>query len=117
MKKTDKTDKTDKTIKLQEMIDGARGIVKPEEPEKETKPFSKWLIEPFDDRGELDLTKQIDVLKLENEILKSRLDLAAATVTKLEQKLFDAEKYNDILKDQNQLAEIALDVEKNKNPK
>jgi hypothetical protein len=109
--------KNEKTIKLEKAIDGARRIIKPEEPEKETKPFSKWLIEPFDDRGELDLTKQIDVLKVENEILKSRLDLAAATVTKLEQKLFDAEKYNDILKDQNQLAELALDVEKNKDPK
>jgi len=65
----------------------------------------------------LDLTKQIDVLKVENEILKSRLKVASFAVTKLEQKLFDAEKYNDILKDQNQLAELALEVEKKKNPK
>lgn len=106
--------KNEKTIKLEKAIDGARRIIKPEEPKKETKPFSKWLIEPFDDRGELDLTKQIEVLKLENEILKSRLDLAVPTITKLEQKLFETEKYNDILKDQIQLAEIALDVEKKK---
>lgn len=109
--------KNEKTIRLEKAIDGARRIIKPEEPEKETKPFTKWLIEPFDDRGELDLTKQIDVLKVENEILKSRLKVASFAVTKLEQKLFDAEKNNDILKDQNQLAEIALEVEKKKNPK
>ena len=109
--------KKQETIRLEKMIDGARGIVKPKEPEKEKKPFTKWLIEPFKDRGKLDPTKQIEVLKLENEILKSRLDLAAATVTKLEQKLLDVEKYNDILKDEVQLAEIALNMEKNKNPK
>ena len=63
--------KNEKTIRLEKAIDGARRIIKPEEPEKETKPFTKWLIEPFDDRGELDLTKQIDVLQVENEILKS----------------------------------------------
>ena len=102
--------KSEDTIKLEKAVDGARRIVKPEE--KPGKRFTEWLSEPVDDRGDLDLTKQIDVLKTQQEILIQKLDMAANVVKQLEVRLLDKEKENDRLKEEIQLAEIALNPAK-----
>jgi len=103
--------KSEDTIKLEKAIDGARRIVKPEP--KAGKKFTEWLSEPVDDRGDLDLTKQIDVLKTQQDILIQKLDMAAHVVKQLEGKLLDKEKENDRLVEEIQLAEIALNPAKN----
>ena len=102
--------KSEDTIRLEKAIDGARRIVKPKtEPGKE---FTEWLSEPVDDRGDLDLTKQIDVLKTQQDILIQKLDMAAHVVKQLEDKLLTAEKECDRLTLELQLAEIALNPAK-----
>ena len=102
--------KSEDTIRLEKAIDGARRIIKPKtEPGKK---FTEWLSEPVDDRGDLDLTKQIDVLKTQQDILIQKLDMAAHVVKQLEDKLLTAEKECDRLTLELQLAEIALNPAK-----
>ena len=103
--------KSKDTIRLEKAVDGARRIIKPEkEPGKR---FTEWLSEPVDDdRGDLDLTKQIDVLKTQQDILIQKLDMAAHVVKQLEGRLLDKEKENDRLVEELQLAEIALNPAK-----
>ena len=102
--------KSEDTIRLEKAIDGARRIVKPKtEPGKK---FTERLSEPVDDRGDLDLTKQIDVLKTQQDILIQKLDMAAHVVKQLEDKLLTAEKECDRLTLELQLAEIALNPAK-----
>ena len=103
--------KSEDTIKLEKAVDGARRIIKPKtEPGKR---FTEWLSEPVDDdRGDLDLTKQIDVLKTQQDILIQKLDMAAHVVKQLEGRLLDKEKENDRLVEELQLAEIALNPAK-----
>ena len=102
--------KSKETIRLEKAIDGARRIIKPEtEPGKR---FTEWLSEPVDDRGDLDLTKQIDVLKTQQDILIQKLDMAAHVVKQLEARLLDKEKENDRLVEEIQLAEMALNPSK-----
>ena len=102
--------KSEDTIKLEKAIDGARRIVKPKtEPGKR---FTEWLSEPVDDRGDLDLTKQIDVLKTQQDILIQKLDMAARVVKQLEDRLLTTEKECDRLTLELQLAEIALNPAK-----
>jgi hypothetical protein len=96
--------KSKDTIRLEKAIDGARRIVKPmtleEEyrnadvpmPKEPGKRFTEWLSEPVDDRGDLDLTKQIDVLKTQQDILIQKLDMAAHVVKQLEARLLDSRK-------------------------
>ena len=102
--------KSEDTIRLEKAVDGARRIVKPET--KAGKRFTEWLSEPVDDRGDLDLTKQIDVLKTQQDILIQKLDMAAHVVKQLEEKLLAAEKEGDRLREELQLAEIALNPAK-----
>ena len=102
--------KSEDTIRLEKAVDGARRIVKPEP--KAGKRFTEWLSEPVDDRGDLDLTKQIDVLKTQQDILIQKLDMAAHVVKQLEDKLLTAEKECDRLTLELQLAEIALNPAK-----
>lgn len=103
--------KSEDTIRLEKAVDGARRIVKPET--KVGKRFTEWLSEPVDDdRGDLDLTKQIDVLKTQQDILIQKLDMAAHVVKQLEGRLLDKEKENDRLREELQLAEIALNPAK-----
>ena len=116
--------KSKETIRLEKAVDGARRIVKPmtreEEyrnadvpmPKEPGKRFTEWLSEPVDDRGDLDLTKQIDVLKTQQDILIQKLDMAAHVVKQLEDKLLTAEKECDRLTLELQLAEIALNPAK-----
>ncbi len=102
--------KSKDTIRLKKAVDGARRIIKPEkEPGKR---FTEWLSEPVDDRGDLDLTKQIDVLKTQQDILIQKLDMAAHVGKQLEGRLLDKEKENDRLVEELQLAEIALNPAK-----
>ena len=102
--------KSKETIRLEKAIDGARRIIKPEtEPGKR---FTEWLSEPVDDRGDLDLTKQIDVLKTQQDILIQKLDMAAHVVKQLEARLLAAEKEGDRLTEELQLAEMALNPSK-----
>ena len=102
--------KSEDTIRLEKAVDGARRIVKPkEEPGKK---FTEWLSEPVDDRGDLDLTKQIDVLRTQQDILIQKLDMAAHVVKQLETRLLDKEKENDRLKEELQLAEMTLNPAK-----
>ena len=102
--------KSKDTIRLEKAVDGARRIIKPKtEPGKK---FTEWLSEPVDDRGELDLTKQIDVLKTQQDILIQKLDMAAHVVKQLEERLLAAEKEGDRLREELQLAEIALNPAK-----
>ena len=102
--------KSEDTIRLEKAIDGARRIVKPKtEPGKR---FTEWLSEPVDDRGDLDLTKQIDVLRTQQDILIQKLDMAAHVVKQLEGRLLDKEKENDRLVEEIQLAELALNPSK-----
>jgi len=102
--------KSEDTIRLEKAVDGARRIVKPEP--KAGKKFTEWLSEPVDDRGDLDLTKQIDVLKTQQDILIQKLDMAAHVVKQLEERLLAAEKEGDRLREELQLAEIALNPAK-----
>jgi hypothetical protein len=102
--------KSKETIRLEKAVDGARRIIKPKE--EAGQPLTKWLIEPFDDRGDLDLTKQIDVLKTQQDILLSRLDMASKVIKQLEDKLLATEKEGDRLTEELQLAEIALNPAK-----
>jgi len=102
--------KSEDTIRLEKAVDGARRIVKPEP--KAGKKFTEWLSEPVDDRGDLDLTKQIDVLKTQQDILRQKLDMAAHVVKQLEERLLAAEKEGDRLREELQLAEIALNPAK-----
>ena len=118
--------KSEDTIKLEKTVDGARRIVKPKPmtqeeeyrnadvpmPKEPGKRFTEWLSEPVDDRGDLDLTKQIDVLKTQQDILIQKLDMAAHVVKQLEDKLLTAEKECDRLTLELQLAEIALNPAK-----
>ena len=116
--------KSKETIRLEKAVDGARRIVKPmtleEEyrnadvpmPKEPGKKFTEWLSEPVDDRGDLDLTKQIDVLRTQQDILIQKLDMTAHVVKKLEGRLLDKEKENDRLREELQLAEIALNPAK-----
>jgi len=118
--------KSENTIKLEKAVDGARRIVKPKPmtqeeeyrnadvpmPKEPGKRFTEWLSEPVDDRGDLDLTKQIDVLKTQQDILIQKLDMAAHVVKQLEDKLLTAEKECDRLTLELQLAEIALNPAK-----
>ena len=102
--------KSKDTIRLEKAVDGARRIIKPKtEPGKK---FTEWLSEPVDDRGELDLTKQIDVLKTQQDILIQKLDMAVHVVKQLEERLLAAEKEGDRLREELQLAEIALNPAK-----
>jgi hypothetical protein len=102
--------KSKDTIRLEKAVDGARRIIKPKtEPGKK---FTEWLSEPVDDRGELDLTKQIDVLKTQQDILIQKLDMASHVVKQLEERLLAAEKEGDRLREELQLAEIALNPAK-----
>ena len=102
--------KSKDTIRLEKAVDGARRIIKPKtEPGKK---FTEWLSEPVDDRGELDLTKQIDVLKTQQDILIRKLDMAVHVVKQLEERLLAAEKEGDRLREELQLAEIALNPAK-----
>ena len=102
--------KSEDTIRLEKAVDGARRIIKPEA--KAGKRFTEWLSEPVDDRGDLDLTKQIDILKTQQDILIQKLDMAAHVVKQLEARLLDKEKENDRLVEEIQLAEIALNPSK-----
>ena len=102
--------KSEDTIRLEKAVDGARRIVKPEP--KVGKRFTEWLSEPVDDRGDLDLTKQIDVLKTQQDILIQKLDMAAHVVKQLEARLLATEKEGDRLREELQLAEIALNPAK-----
>ena len=116
--------KSKDTIRLEKAIDGARRIVKPmtieEEyrnadvpmPKQAGKRFTEWLSEPVDDRGDLDLTKQIDVLRTQQDILIQKLDMAAHVVKQLEARLLAAEKEGDRLTEELQLAEMALNPSK-----
>ena len=116
--------KSKDTIRLEKAVDGARRIIKPMTQEEEYrnadvpmpkepgKRFTEWLSEPVDDRGDLDLTKQIDVLKTQQDILIQKLDRAAHVVKQLEGRLLDKEKENDRLVEELQLAEIALNPAK-----
>ena len=116
--------KSKETIRLEKAVDGARRIVKPmtieEEyrnadvpmPKQAGKRFTEWLSEPVDDRGDLDLTKQIDVLKTQQDILIQKLDMAAHVVKQLEARLLAAEKEGDRLTEELQLAEMALNPSK-----
>ena len=118
--------KSKDTIRLEKAVDGARRIIKPEPmtqeeeyrnadvpmPKEPGKRFTEWLSEPVDDRGDLDLTKQIDVLKTQQDILIQKLDMAAHVVKQLEGRLLDKEKENDRLVEELQLAEIALNPAK-----
>ena len=118
--------KSKDTIRLEKAVDGARRIIKPEPmtqeeeyrnadvpmPKEPGKRFTEWLSEPVDDRGDLDLTKQIDVLKTQQDILIQKLDMAAHVVKQLEDKLLTAEKECDRLTLELQLAEIALNPAK-----
>ena len=116
--------KSKETIRLEKAVDGARRIVKPmtieEEyrnadvpmPKQAGKRFTEWLSEPVDDRGDLDLTKQIDVLKTQQDILIQKLDIAAHVVKQLEARLLAAEKEGDRLTEELQLAEMALNPSK-----
>ena len=118
--------KSEDTIKLEKTVDGARRIVKPKPmtqeeeyrnadvpmPKEPGKRFTEWLSEPVDDRGDLDLTKQIDVLKTQQDILIQKLDMAAHVVKQLEARLLDKEKENDRLVEEIQLAEMALNPSK-----
>ena len=90
--------KSKDTIRLEKAVDGARRIIKPKtEPGKK---FTEWLSEPVDDRGELDLTKQIDVLKTQQDILIQKLDMASHVVKQLEERLLAAEKEGDRLREE-----------------
>ncbi len=102
--------KSEDTIRLEKAVDGARRIIKPEA--KAGKRFTEWLSEPVDDRGDLDLTKQIDILKTQQDILIQKLDMAAHVVKQLEARLLDKEKENDRLVEEIQLAELALNPSK-----
>ena len=102
--------KSKDTIRLERAVDGARRIIKPEA--KAGKRFTEWLSEPVDDRGDLDLTKQIDILKTQQDILIQKLDMAAQVVKQLEERLLAAEKEGDRLREELQLAEIALNPAK-----
>ena len=102
--------KSEDTIRLEKAVDGARRIVKHEP--KAGKKFTEWLSEPVDDRGDLDLTKQIDVLKTQQDILIQKLDMAAHVVKQLEERLLAAEKEGDRLREELQLTEIALNPAK-----
>ena len=102
--------KSEDTIRLEKAVDGARRIIKPEA--KAGKRFTEWLSEPVDDRGDLDLTKQIDILKTQQDILIQKLDMAAHVVKQLEARLLDKEKENDRLVEEIQLAEMALNPSK-----
>ena len=102
--------KSEDTIRLEKAVDGARRIIKPEA--KAGKRFTEWLSEPVDDRGDLDLTKQIDILKTQQDILIQKLDMAAHVVKQLEARLLDKEKQNDRLVEEIQLAELALNPSK-----
>ena len=116
--------KSKDTIRLEKAVDGARRIIKPMTQEEEYrnadvpmpkepgKRFTEWLSEPVDDRGDLDLTKQIDVLKTQQDILIQKLDMAAHVVKQLEDKLLTAEKECDRLTLELQLAELALNPSK-----
>ncbi len=118
--------KSKDTIRLEKAVDGARRIIKPEPmtqeeeyrnadvpmPKKPGKRFTEWLSEPVDDRGDLDLTKQIDVLKTQQDILIQKLDMAAHVVKRLETRLLAAEKEGDRLTEELQLAEMALNPSK-----
>ena len=118
--------KSKETIRLEKAVDGARRIVKPEPmtleeeyrnadvpmPKEAGKRFTEWLSEPVDDRGDLDLTKQIDVLKTQQDILIQKLDMAAHVVKQLEARLLAAEKEGDRLTEELQLAEMALNPSK-----
>jgi len=111
--------KSKDTIRLEKAVDGARRIIKPmtreEEyrnadvpmPKEPGKRFTEWLSEPVDDRGD-----EIDVLKTQQDILIQKLDMAAHVVKQLEGRLLDKEKENDRLKEELQLAEIALNPAK-----
>ena len=101
--------KSEDTIKYERAADGTKRIVKPKEPGKK---FTEWLSEPIDDRGDLDLTKRIDVLTTQQEILIQKLDMAVHVVKQLETRLLDKEKENDRLREELQLAEIALNPAK-----
>ena len=103
--------KSKDTIRLEKAVDGARRIVKPKtEPGKR---FTEWLSEPVDDdRGDLDLTKQIDVFKTKQDILIQKLDMAAHVVKQLEARFLAAEKEGDRLTEELQLAEMALNPSK-----
>tara|TARA_R100000234_G_C4972461_1_gene166875 strand:+ start:186 stop:506 length:321 start_codon:yes stop_codon:yes gene_type:complete len=102
--------KSEDTIKLEKAPDGSVKVTKPKkEPGMK---FTEWLSEPVDDRGDLDLTKQIDVLKTQQDILIQKLDMAAHVVKQLEEKLLAAEKEGDRLREELQLAEIALNPAK-----
>ena len=102
--------KSKDTIRLERAVDGARRIIKPEA--KPGKRFTEWLSEPVDDRGDLDLTKQIDVLKTQQDILIQKLDMAVHVVKQLEERLLAAEKEGDRLREELQLAEIDLNPAK-----
>lgn len=116
--------KSKETIRLEKAVDGARRIVKPmtieeeyrnadvPKPKQAGKRFTEWLSEPVDDRGDLDLTKQIDVLKTQQDILIQKLDMAAHVVKQLEARLLAAEKEGDRLTEELQLAEMALNPSK-----
>ena len=97
-----------KPMTLQEEYRNA-DVPMPKEPGKR---FTEWLSEPVDDRGDLDLTKQIDVLKTQQDILIQKLDMAAHVVKQLEARLLDKEKENDRLVEEIQLAEMALNPSK-----
>ena len=116
--------KSKDTIRLEKAVDGARRIIKPMTQEEEYrnadvpmpkepgKRFTEWLSEPVDDRGDLDLTKQIDVLRTQQDILIQKLDMAAHVVKQLEARLLAAEKEGDRLTEELQLAEMALNPSK-----
>ena len=97
--------KNEDKIRLEKAVDGARRIIKPEA--KPGKRFTEWLSEPVDDRGD-----EVDVLKTQQDILIQKLDMAANVVKQLEGRLLDKEKENDRLREELQLAEIALNPAK-----
>ena len=97
--------KNEDKIRLEKAVDGARRIIKPEA--KPGKRFTEWLSEPVDDRGD-----EVDVLKTQQDILIQKLDMAVHVVKQLEEKLLTAEKENDRLVEELQLAEIALNPAK-----
>jgi|TARA_R110002126_G_scaffold174976_1_gene323641 isoleucyl-tRNA synthetase len=107
------TEKSKTTI-LEKAIDGARRIIKPKlEPmtmEEEYRnadvpmpktniKFVDWLIAELDNSDKAEL--------------KSRIQLAALTIKHLETKLLSAEKENDRLTEELQLAEMTLNPSKN----
>ena len=97
--------KNEDKIRLEKAVDGARRIIKPEA--KPGKRFTEWLSEPVDDRGD-----EVDVLETQQDILIQKLDMAVHVVKQLEEKLLTAEKENDRLVEELQLAEIALNPAK-----